>query len=69
MAISLYHELLCLIVTKKVGNRPGRCEPRSVKLQPKPFPILRTSRKVQKLKLQKKVDKKIKLLEKEALAA
>ncbi|HHF7368594.1 TPA: transposase, partial [Legionella bozemanae] len=50
----LYRELLRLLATKKVGNRPGRCEPRAVKSRPKTFPILRKPRKIEQIKLQKK---------------
>jgi len=28
------------IAQRKVGNRPGRAEPRAVKRRPKPFPLL-----------------------------
>src|SRR5690606_33827915 len=36
--------LFRLIVQVRVGNRPGRVEPRRVKRRPKPFPLLQTSR-------------------------
>ena len=39
-----YNELLKSIVCKKVGNRPGRSEPRKVKRRPKPFPRLQEPR-------------------------
>ena len=29
-----------LMVQQRVGNRPGRIEPRAVKRRPKPFPLL-----------------------------
>lgn len=64
-----YNQLLRFIVTKKVGNRPGRCEPRAVKSRPKTFPVLRKSRKIEQDKLQKKVNKIIKMIDNEALAA
>ncbi len=32
--------LLALIAQKRVGNRPGRIEPRAIKRRPKPFPLL-----------------------------
>lgn len=67
--LALYNQFLFLIVTKKVGNRPGRCEPRAVKSRPKTFPVLRKSRKIEQDKLQKKVNKIIKMIENEALAA
>lgn len=65
-----YGEILRLIVTKKVGDRPGRCEPRAVISRPKTsFPILKKSRKAEQIKLQKKVNNIIKMIDNEALAA
>ena len=32
--------LLVLISQRKIGNRPGRIEPRAVKRRPKPFPLI-----------------------------
>jgi hypothetical protein len=37
--------LFALIAHKRVGNRPGRIEPRAVKQRPKPFPRLQTTRR------------------------
>lgn len=37
-------ELLRLIAQKRVGERPGRIEPRAIKRRPKPFPLLMKSR-------------------------
>ena len=37
-------QLFILIAQKKVGQRPGRIEPRAVKRRPKPFPLLMKSR-------------------------
>jgi hypothetical protein len=34
------HQLFALIAQQRVGNRPGRIEPRAVKRRPKPFPLL-----------------------------
>jgi hypothetical protein len=34
------HLLYDLIVQQRVGNRPGRIEPRAVKRRPKPYPLL-----------------------------
>ncbi|MDR3503670.1 MAG: hypothetical protein P4L79_13920, partial [Legionella sp.] len=65
----LYNQLLKLIATKKVGNRPGRHEPRAVRCRPKTFAVLKKSRKTEQIKLQKKANKIIKMIEKEALAA
>ena len=36
--------LLLAMAQKRVGNRPGRIEPRQRKRRPKPFPLLQTSR-------------------------
>jgi hypothetical protein len=36
--------LFVLIAEQRVGNRPGRVEPRAVKRRPKPYPILMTPR-------------------------
>ena len=38
--------LFILIAQQKVGNRPGRIEPRAVKRRPKPFPLLTKPRPV-----------------------
>jgi hypothetical protein len=38
-------ELLLLIANKRVGNRPGRVEPRAVKRRPKPYPLLTQTRR------------------------
>ncbi len=32
--------LLVLIAQQRVGNRPGRIEPRAIKQRPKPYPLL-----------------------------
>lgn len=34
------HSLCVLIAQQRVGNRPGRIEPRAVKRRPKPYPLL-----------------------------
>lgn len=39
-----YYQLLKAIAYKKVGNRPGRVEPRAVKRRPKAFPKLQVAR-------------------------
>ena len=41
---ALYDRFLVAIASKKVGERPGRSEPRMVKRRPKPFPRLQKSR-------------------------
>ena len=38
--------LFILIAQQKVGNRPGRIEPRAVKRRPKPFPLLTKLRSI-----------------------
>ena len=38
--------LLKLIARKRVGNRPGRIEPRAVKRRPKPYPMLMQARRL-----------------------
>ncbi len=38
--------LFILIAQQKVGNRPGRIEPRAVKRRPKPFPLLTKQRSI-----------------------
>lgn len=55
----IYAELMRLIVTNKVGNRPGRIEPRAVKRRPKAFPSLSKPRIIEKIKLMKKIEKRI----------
>ena len=55
----LYNEMLSLIVKNKVGNRPGRVEPRVIKQRSKPFPTMKIPRKISKARLEKKRDKLI----------
>jgi Transposase DDE domain len=55
----MYAELLRKIVKNKVGNRPGRIEPRAVKRRRKPFPALNRPRIVEKEKLRKRIEKMI----------
>jgi len=55
----LYAEMLKLIIKNKVGNRPGRVEPRAVKRRPKAFPSLSKPRVVEKMKLMRKIEKRI----------
>lgn len=47
----LYEALLQGIVSHRIGNRPGRNEPRAVKRRPKPFPRLTEPRKIIRSKL------------------
>jgi len=39
-----FQALLLLIAQQRVGDRPGRVEPRAVKRRPKPYPLLTVSR-------------------------
>lgn len=48
---ALHTHMLKLIVKNKVGNRPGRVEPRAVKQRPKTFPVLRNPREVEQEKI------------------
>lgn len=47
------HELLALIAQRRVGNRPGRLEPRAIKRRPKPFPLLMRPRAEARLEVMK----------------
>jgi len=51
----LYSALLSLIVSNKVGNRPGRVEPRAVKRRPKAFPLLNNTRETERNKILRKI--------------
>ena len=55
----LYSEMLALIVKNKVGDRPGRVEPRVIKQRHKPFPTLKRQRSIEKERLVKKLNKRI----------
>jgi hypothetical protein len=44
----LYQKLFKAIVSKKIGNRPGRQEPRAIKRRPKIVPKLQTPRGLNK---------------------
>lgn len=54
---TLYSELLKAIVRNKVGNRPGRVEPRAIKRRGKPFPLLNKPRVILKKRLMRKLEK------------
>jgi hypothetical protein len=56
---AMYSEMLKLITSNKVGNRPGRVEPRAIKQRPKPFPTLNRSRSIEKDRLKRKMEKRI----------
>ena len=60
----LYAELLQLTVKNKVGDRPGRVEPRAVRLQTRSFPVLKNTRKAEQQKLLKQ--RKIRVASNEA---
>ena len=45
--------LLILISQKKVGQRPGRIEPRAIKRRPKPYPLLMQTRAAARAKVRK----------------
>ena len=45
MKRELIADLLEVIALDEVPHRPGRCEPRAVKLRPKPFPLLNRHRR------------------------
>ena len=45
MALRLVAELLEVIVGDRIPDRPGRREPRAVKLRPKPYPLLNQPRR------------------------
>ena len=40
----LYNMMLSKIATHRIGNRPGRSEPRAIKRRPKAYPLLNESR-------------------------
>lgn len=45
--------LFILIAQQRVGNRPGRIEPRAIKRRPKPFPLLTEARAIAREKVRK----------------
>ena len=45
------HALFILIAQQRVGNRPGRTEPRALKRRPKPFPLLTEARAIAREKV------------------
>jgi hypothetical protein len=55
----MYAELLKNIVNNRIGNRPGRIEPRRVKKRPKPFDTLNRPRFIEKAKLERKLQRMI----------
>lgn len=55
----VYQDFLMQIICNKIGNRPGRVEPRAVKKRPKSFPRLQIARDVAKKRLLCKLEKRI----------
>ena len=53
-----YAKMLSLIVKNKIGNRPGRVEPRMVKQRGKPFKPLNNPRHVEIDRLKNKIEKR-----------
>ena len=47
------HGLFVLIAQQRVGNRPGRIEPRAVKRRPKPYPLLTQPREIARAHVRK----------------
>ncbi|MFC3908173.1 hypothetical protein ACFORL_03675, partial [Legionella dresdenensis] len=48
---ALYSQMLALIVSNKVGKRPGRVEPRAVRKKTQSFPTLKNHRVIEKEKI------------------
>lgn len=55
----LYIQMLKLIVKNKVGNRPGRVEPRAIRQKRGSYPVLKNTRKVEQKKLLKQRKKRM----------
>ena len=53
----VYVSFLKMILKNKVGNRPGRYEPRLIKRRKSSFPLMQNSRKIEKEKIEKKQKK------------
>ena len=45
--------LMLMIAERRVGNRPGRIEPRAVKRRPKPMPLLTKPRQVARAQVER----------------
>jgi hypothetical protein len=56
---TIYAELLKHIVTNKIGNRPGRLEPRKLKRRSKTYKLLNKPRIIEKMSLIKKFKKQV----------
>lgn len=48
-----FQGLLLLIAQQRVGDRPGRIEPRAIKRRPKCYPLLTTPREIARAKIRK----------------
>lgn len=66
---ALYKELMRLITTKKVGNRPGRVEPRLLKQRRQKFPNLKKPRCVEQQKLKNIAQQRSRMIENDMLEA
>lgn len=49
--MEMYRHMLMCIAKVKIGNRPGRREPRAIKIRPRLFPILKGNRNAYRIKL------------------
>lgn len=47
------HDLFVLIAEQRVGDRPGRIEPRTIKRRPKPYPLLMQPRAIMREKVRR----------------
>ena len=54
---NIYADFLKMILKNKVGNRPGRYEPRLIQRRKGSFSLMQNSRKIEKGKIQKKQNK------------
>jgi hypothetical protein len=50
---SMIHALLARLADERVGDRPGRCEPRAIKRRPKPRALLNQPRAVARRRLRR----------------
>jgi len=62
----MYAYMLWLIVKNKIGNRPGRIEPRLVKQRPKPFKVLSRPRDVERNIIIRRIQRRNKRYERAA---
>lgn len=49
----IFLELLVLVAQQRVGNRPGRIEPRAIKRRPNPYPLLTKPREIARAEVRK----------------